>query len=398
MIEFYEHKSRLAPRFFYRNFIELVSKSDLSHDEIVNIFEKEVNNKSTKDYFGFTWNLPDYFINHFDESIVKSFNKILKKKAEKTPRILKNCIYPFVSDEFTINSDFYKNILSDRKLLLSENEKFFTIGSCFANNFALFLRSKNIPVINFTQFEDLNSLGSNYILFNYLIKDKKNLAENLKSDYDRLFPEENEASREKAANYKVNQILDIRKAISLADNVIFTLGNIVDFYYPDNSLIPKFLLLRDANANETRKIIAKKLNSLNSNIRLSTFSECQNYLIKIISSIRHINKNCKILLSVSPVPIKSTIGMINELNFSALEIDCVSKSTLRSLLHEVLLNISITDKDIYYLPAFEIVKWIAPNTNTKAFGEEDASSEHVSNILINSICDYIYSSYIKKNN
>ena len=52
---------------------------------------------------------------------------------------------------------------------------------------------------------------------------------------------------------------------------------------------------------------------------------------------------------------------------------------------------SLKDNFLYYLPSYEIVRWIAPLTGIPVFGKEDASSRHVSNIILNAACDFIYS-------
>ena len=80
---------------------------------------------------------------------------------------------------------------------------------------------------------------------------------------------------------------------------------------------------------------------------------------------------------------------INELRSYA--IDCVSKSTIRTALNEVLLSKNIlSDKKVFYLPSYEIVRWIAPVVSVPIFGVEDAEARHVSNIVLNSVCDFIY--------
>ena len=45
---------------------------------------------------------------------------------------------------------------------------------------------------------------------------------------------------------------------------------------------------------------------------------------------------------------------------------------------------------VFYLPSYEIVRWIAPVSSVPIFGVEDAASRHVSNIILNSVCDFIY--------
>ena len=58
-------------------------------------------------------------------------------------------------------------------------------------------------------------------------------------------------------------------------------------------------------------------------------------------------------------------------------------------------NIFLDDKKVYYLTSYEIIRWIAPMIGLPVFGIEDASSRHVSNIYLNTVCEFIYSQSIK---
>ncbi|CAN0232867.1 unnamed protein product, partial [Chrysoparadoxa australica] len=84
--------------------------------------------------------------------------------------------------------------------------------------------------------------------------------------------------------------------------------------------------------------------------RLSTVDENTNNILAIIELIRKINPKVSVVLTLSPVPLKATFG-----NSSCVTADCVSKSTLRLAIHQV---ISRSLPDIHYWPSFEIVKWL----------------------------------------
>ena len=61
---------------------------------------------------------------------------------------------------------------------------------------------------------------------------------------------------------------------------------------------------------------------------------------------------------------------------NTIEIDCVSKSTIRTALNEVLLSQNILlDKKVFYLPSYEIVRWIAPVATVPIFVVEDRSAK-----------------------
>jgi hypothetical protein len=98
----------------------------------------------------------------------------------------------------------------------------------------------------------------------------------------------------------------------------------------------------------------------------------------IISSIRALAPEAAVVLTVSPVPLSVT----TEFN-SAIIADCVSKSTLRVAVHEVL-NQKLPK--VVYWPAFEMVRWL--NGNVGGFyGADDGSSHHPNLALINLIMD-----------
>ncbi|NDB53816.1 MAG: hypothetical protein EB025_07030 [Chitinophagaceae bacterium] len=112
-------------------------------------------------------------------------------------------------------------------------------------------------------------------------------------------------------------------------------------------------------------------------------------LLRVYQSIYEINKKIKIVVTLSPVATNRTFEY-----HSAIFADCLSKSILRSAIHESLLQVPNDFKPIYF-PSFEIVRWIGAhrgdaygNTSGKAEGNppRDVSPYYV---------DVIISSFIK---
>ncbi len=66
--------------------------------------------------------------------------------------------------------------------------------------------------------------------------------------------------------------------------------------------------------------------------------------------------------------------------------DCVSKSTLRVAMDEVL---RLRLKDVYYFPSFEILRWLAPMVGQVWL--EDKMISHVKNRWI----DYVMSKFMQ---
>jgi hypothetical protein len=118
-------------------------------------------------------------------------------------------------------------------------------------------------------------------------------------------------------------------------------------------------------------------------MRTTTCSENIANLQRAIALIRVLAPTALVVITVSPVPLFATTEMP-----SALMADCVSKSVLRAAVHEVV----SADRTLIYFPAFEIVRWLSAYTNTHIFGEDDRSSRHVSNWVV----DFIVSSFASR--
>ena len=180
--------------------------------------------------------------------------------------------------------------------------------------------------------------------------------------------------------------------------MIITLGNTIDFYIrkdKEDILAPKFISLDSEDINK-KTLAYNRMSKSGAFLRMSTFQETKKYILDIYKSLRKTSVNLNILFTVSPVPLDNVIGIENLSKINALEMDCISKSTIRSALHELMIsNIFLDDKKVYYLPSYEIIRWIAPMIGLPVFGIEDASSRHVSNIYLNTVCEFIYSQSIK---
>jgi hypothetical protein len=93
----------------------------------------------------------------------------------------------------------------------------------------------------------------------------------------------------------------------------------------------------------------------------------------IIDQLRRLNPEVKIVLTVSPVALGGTYE-----RQSAVLADCVSKSTLRVTVEEIL---ALGLPDIYYWPSFEMARWLGAHLTAKydpPFGADDGRTRHVS--------------------
>lgn len=108
--------------------------------------------------------------------------------------------------------------------------------------------------------------------------------------------------------------------------------------------------------------------------RLSSVSENVANLRSIVDTIRAINKQAPIVFTLSPVPLKATFQ-----KNSCVTADCVSKSTLRVALHELMQQAEV---GVYYWPSFEIVKWLGCHLPYAVYGVDDAVVRHVSRFMV----------------
>lgn len=82
-----------------------------------------------------------------------------------------------------------------------------------------------------------------------------------------------------------------------------------------------------------------------------TVEQSFNSLKSVIKLIRCINSHIKIVITLSPVALARTFEF-----HSAIYADCISKSTLRVAIHQLI--DSRTDDHLIYFPSFEIVRWL----------------------------------------
>lgn len=393
LINFYSNKDpKTLPRFFYRTFFSHIKSNNLSFTQALEIFSKSVDNFDHPDFHKFFYNIPDYYRQHFSEKEIIELELVFDKKSKFQEKI-KNTIFPHVTDEFSLSSNFLKKCFNSNYPKISSNDKFFMLGSCFARNFSIYLKEKGHDVEVLNQFEDFNSLGSNAIFLKFASMSDNEIQNEVLSYLNNIVDEE---LKQKMCLKIMQSIDNARKQIKNATKIIFTLGNVIDFYDESNNLLPKFIFMGTTEDVNTRAQTAKKMKEFGAVMRISNFSECLNYLNIILSSIRSLNKTTDIIFSLSPVPIDSVIGIKHTNTISSIETDCISKSILRAAFFEFTIGRDISAERIYYLPSYEIVRWIAPMLPFPNFGNEDAASRHVSNIIINSICDYFYNEATSK--
>jgi len=240
----------------------------------------------------------------------------------------------------------------------AKTTKAFTFGSCFAVNIAHALRESGINVSNALIEEDVNSTFANRYLMQYVAEG------NVNRFTDRIHEYFGEPIRESILNN-----------IRASDIVIMTVG-----------VAPCFF---DANGEFYFRTKAAEDKSILNHVRMRTTTVSENIenIDRIIESIYQINPAAQIVVTLSPGPLAGTTEMS-----SPILADCVSKSVLRAVLHEVL---SI-QQDVIYWPSFEIVKWLGSHLPFKLFSQDDGHSRHVSHWVIDMIMKlFVYKLFIE---
>ena len=186
------------------------------------------------------------------------------------------------------------------------------------------------------------------------------------------------------------------QSLQAAQVIVVTVGNIFDFFLshaendiaPDVPVAPKFFRIWQSEDVGVRGTVSKNLKSAGAEFRMATYSETIIALSRLRSAILAINPDAFCIFTLSPVPFDSAVGLEQSLPSGAMELDCVSKSTLRAALHEFFGSRTRSDPNLFYFPSFEIVRWIGAMSPVPAFGSEDAASRHVSATILNSVYHY----------
>lgn len=239
---------------------------------------------------------------------------------------------------------------ADYPKFISNDAKFFTMGSCFAREIGLHLTNLGYETSHYGIGEEINSTYANL----YFIKNALGLEvpEKVKSAIDRVLT-------------RMGGAATFRASLYAATTFIITLG--VAPVFKDEA--EDFVLYDETDASVMAFAKTNKFTT-------TTVDENKENILKIIELLTDINPECHIVLTVSPVPLKVSFEFMSSVNA-----DCLSKCTLRVAVNEV---IKTSSKSIIYWPSFEMVRWVSGYTKP-AFAVDDDSPFHVSTELVHEI-------------
>lgn len=394
-MEFYAHKTRDLPRFIYRNLSDaLNSASAQQRSAQIDAFCAYIAElQPSGDWYKMKWCLPGALAQKLSAEEKQQIEAALaKKRHRRNEKFIE--AYPHCTDEFGFGSDFLDSVFgSQTQPLIGKDTKIFTFGSCFAQNIAHYLKGKGYDITPFVQVEDLNSPFSNAIMLTACTAPEDERRRYISYWLKALYPNEKDVSAE--VTQAMAQLDDLRARIATSDFLIITSGNILDYFLSaaqdaptlGGIVAPKFLSLSFKDDVLVRGSQTQSLKNLGATFRLGSYQETKEAVEALYRAIRSINPHAHLLITLSPIPIDSAIGVATPRKMGAIELDCISKSTLRTVLHEFTLS-HPEDKNLVYFPSFEVIRWVAPNLPIPAFGQEDANARHVSQQILAGVYEY----------
>jgi hypothetical protein len=226
-----------------------------------------------------------------------------------------------------------------------------TFGSCFAANLARMLKGAGVEATNLLIEESINSPLANRGFLAGLVD-----------------PAGFQHTARLEKTYGAEFLGRARAQIAGARVIVLTLGVAPAFFHRESG---DFAFLEDY-----RQLLAQGRVVM----RTPAVAETKAVIREVLSLVRALNPSARLYLTISPVPLIGTAELS-----SAVIADCVSKTTLRAAVHEVMAGGLGTEA--YYWPSFEIVRWLGAHTTLPAFGADDNASRHVSNWLVEMIVD-----------
>lgn len=402
-MNYYADKSRKLPRFFYRNLLKELDANSEPRDSIIARMQTELQNPQLRgDWLKLKWCLPESVRQRLSGTERQSVEVILDaRRSRRNDKFLE--VFPQCSDEFSFSTAFLNAAFGNcRRPVINHDSNVTTIGSCFARNIAVFLNNNGYRASAFQQSEDLNSPFSNAKMLSIAAADS-----NIRESYVRrwlevIYPENMRDKLSVIHKQEVDRLEALKDLVRQSDVLIVTCGNIIDYFLDSNTegddpgprVAPKFFSISSNEDVDIRGYLSKRLRESGSCFRVGSYGETVQALKCQYQALRTINNRAHIIFTLSPVPIDGALGIENTLRLGAVEIDCISKSVLRAALSEFLSG--SVDERTYYFPSFEIVRWIAPNVEAPVFGNEDASSRHVSQTILNGVYRYFLHKFVSQ--
>ena len=240
------------------------------------------------------------------------------------------------------------NLNSEYKFL-NKDTRFFTMGSCFARNLSKSLNNSGYVSHHMEISEYINTTFANRAFVDWL--SDAGIDDAIRDRIVELLP----------PHWNKEAALQV---IKNSDVFILTLGVAPAFF---DRATGGFVLPRPSALN-SRALAEKYL------FRTTSVKENVDNVLYLIRFIRDISPNIRIVVTVSPVPLQASFEFE-----SAVQADCLSKSTMRLVAHEVVNNSNISN--VLYWPSFEIFRWAGSNAS-HYYAADDGAAWHVSEDMV----------------
>jgi tetratricopeptide (TPR) repeat protein len=251
----------------------------------------------------------------------------------------------FLGDFQKLIRDHIAVNLDNEPKFLNKNTKFFTMGSCFARNLAISLIASGYTSHYMQISEHINTTFANRVFVDWL----------------------SDAEIDSAIRDRIVELLppgwskeNTLQLIKNSDVFILTLGVAAAFF---DRATGDFVLPRPSALNS--RVLAEKYL-----FRTTSVKENVENVLYLIEFIRSVSPHMKIVVTVSPIPMLASFEYE-----SAVQADCLSKSTMRLVAHEVVNSSNISN--ILYWPSFEIFRWAGSNSSNY-YAADDGAAWHVS--------------------
>jgi tetratricopeptide (TPR) repeat protein len=228
---------------------------------------------------------------------------------------------------------------------VSKATRFFTMGSCFARNLAKSLEQSGYAAHHMEISEYINTTFANRVFVDWLRDADIDPA--IRDRIVELLPQ----------GWSKENTLEV---IKRSDVFILTLGVAAAFF---DRTTGAFVLPRPSALNS--RALAEKYQ-----FRTASVQENVDNVRYLIDFVRSVAPGIRIVVTVSPVPILASFE-----HESAVQADCLSKSTMRLVAHEVVNNSGI--QNILYWPSFEVFRWGGSNASN-FYAADDGAAWHVS--------------------
>jgi tetratricopeptide (TPR) repeat protein len=240
------------------------------------------------------------------------------------------------------------NLNSEYKFL-NKDTRFFTMGSCFARNLSKSLNNSGYVSHHMEISEYINTTFANRAFVDWL--SDAGIDDAIRDRIVELLP----------PHWNKEAALQVIKS---SDVFILTLGVAPAFF----DRATGGLVLPRPSALNSRALAEKYL------FRTTSVKENVDNVLYLIRFIRDISPNIRIVVTVSPVPLQASFEFE-----SAVQADCLSKSTMRLVAHEVVNNSNFSN--VLYWPSFEIFRWAGSNAS-HYYAADDGAAWHVSEDMV----------------